>query len=303
MSALAPRTDNARGIGLMLASQGLFVVNDTLTKACAAELPTGEIIAVRGLFATLLLLPIVLSQGALRHLGSTYSRPLFVRNASEAFSVLLYLSALLRLPLANVISILQTAPLMLTGAAALWLGERVGWRRWLAASVGLAGILLIVKPGTAQFSWWYVVGFLGVVLAAVRDLATRSLPRTTPNLLVAFLTAVVVALAGCGLGLFELWQWPSDSSFGRLLAAAVFLVTGYNALIAALRMGEIAAVVPFRHAAVLFGLMLGYGAFGEAPDGWALAGSAIVVGAGLYTLFRERRHPEPAQAMERSSAV
>ncbi len=292
-TSLADR--NLRGMMLMIAAMGVFVLNDTFTKTVSEALPTGQIIATRGIIATLIMLPIVIATCGLRTVASSYSRPLLVRNLSEVVAVILFLSALFRLPIANVTAILQTLPLAMTAAAAIFLSERVGWRRWTAAGVGLLGILLIIRPGTDSFSWWYVPALVSVLFITARDLATRMIPPETPTVAVTFLTAAVVTVAGCLLGLTENWVWPDLGSFVRLATAAVLVLIGYAMLIEAWRGVEISAVAPFRYAVVLWAMLFGYLFLGEVPSAWTVAGSAIVVGAGLYTFHRERvRKPTAA---------
>ncbi len=287
-AALAQQRTNLRGIALVIAAMGAFVLNDTLTKATSAELPTGEIIAIRGLFASLILAPLVALTYGLRAVPRAYSLPILIRNVSEIASVILFLSALFRLPLANVTAIMQTLPLTLTAAAAILLKEHVGWRRWTAATVGLLGILLVVRPGTSDFSWWYVSAIICVVFVTARDIATRYIDGTTPSLVVTFITAFVVMLAGLALGMFETWTVPSVPAVARLGAAAVFVIVGYYALIECWRGTEISVVAPFRYSVVLWAIVFGYIFLGEVPSWWTVAGSAIVALAGLYTFHREQ---------------
>ena len=288
-STMSVADRNLRGMGLMVFAMGVFVLNDTFTKTVSAELPTGQIIALRGLIATAIMLPIVVYTCGLTTVLRSYSRPLLIRNVAEVAAVILFLSALFRLPIANVTAILQTLPLAMTAAAAIFLGERVGWRRWSAALVGLLGILLIVRPGTADFSWWYVPALVSVLFITARDLATRMIPPHTPTIAVTFLTAAVVTCAGGMLGAFETWIWPSTDALLRLTAAACLVLIGYATLIEAWRGVEISAVSPFRYAVVLWAMLFGYLFLGEVPSGWTVAGSAIVVAAGLYTFHRERQ--------------
>ena len=280
---------NLRGMILMIAAMGVFVLNDTFTKTVSAELPTGQIMALRGLIATAIMLALVFATCGIGAVLRSYSRPLMVRNASEIVAVVLFLNALFNLPIANVTAILQTLPLAMTAAAAVFLGEKVGWRRWSAALVGLLGVLLIVRPGTADFSWWYVPALISVLFITARDLATRMIPPETPTVAVTFLTALVVTLAGLALGLTETWLWPSTDAMLRLAAAACLVLIGYATLIEAWRGVEISAVSPFRYSVVIWAILFGYLFLGEIPSAWTLLGSAIVVGAGLYTFHRERQ--------------
>ncbi|MCB1509428.1 MAG: DMT family transporter [Hyphomicrobiaceae bacterium] len=279
---------NRTGMLLMALAMGAFSLNDTMTKATSAELPTGEILAIRGAFAVAMLAPIVIYRYGLRAIPRAYSRPLLIRNVAEIFGAWLFLSALFRLPLANVVSILQTLPLTMTAAAALLFREPVGWRRWTAASVGLLGVLLIVQPGSADFSWWYLAAIVSVVFITIRDVATKFIANTTPSLVITFVTAAVVMIAGILLGMTETWSVPSTGAVAKLAAAAVLVLVGYYTLIECWREAEISAVAPFRYTIVLWAMLLGYLVLGELPSLWTAIGSLIVVGAGLYTFHRER---------------
>jgi len=272
----------------MCLAMGAFSLNDVLTKTSSAELPTGELIALRGVFATLLMAPLIAFTYGFGSVVRAYSWPLFIRNVAEVISAFLFLSALFQLPIANVTAILQTLPLTLTAAAALLFKEPVGWRRWSAAAVGLLGVLLIVRPGSADFSWWYLSAIIAVVFITIRDVATKYITGVTPSLVVAFITAVVVMLAGFAYGTIETWVVPSTGAVLRLAVAAVLVLIGYYALIECWREAEISAIAPFRYTIVLWAIVMGYFFLGEVPSWWTLAGSAVVVGAGLYTFHRER---------------
>ena len=186
-------------------------------------------------------------------------------------------------------AILQLLPLTMTAAAAILLKEQVGWRRWTAACVGLLGVALIVQPGTDAFSWWYLAAFASLIVVTSRDISTRFIDKSVPTSIVTFLTAFCVTGAGLALGLFETWVWPSAHAFGLLFAAAVLVLFGYAMLIEAWRGGEVSATAPFRYSVVLWAMLFGYLFLGEIPSWWTVAGSTVVVSAGLYTLHRERQ--------------
>jgi drug/metabolite transporter (DMT)-like permease len=285
---LAQQRANLRGILLVVAAMGAFSLNDTLTKTTSAELPTGEILAIRGFFACLLLAPLVAMTAGFGSVARAYSPPIMIRNVSEVVAVILFLSALFRLPLANVTAILQTLPLTMTAAAALLLKEQVGWRRWTAATVGLLGILLVIRPGTDAFSWWYVAAIICVLFITARDIATRFIDSSTPSITITFITALVVMLAGLALGTTEDWIIPSAAAVIRLAFAAVLVIVGYYTLIECWRGTEISVVAPFRYTVVIWAMAFGYLFLGEIPSWWTVGGAVIVVLAGVYTLHRER---------------
>lgn len=288
--------DTIRSILLMVFAMGVFVLNDTLTKTVSAELPTGQIIAIRGAIASLILVPLMARSGGFALIPQSYSQPMLIRNASEIIAVILFLSALFRLPIANVTAILQLLPLAMTAAAALVLKEQVGWRRWSAAVVGLLGVALIIRPGTDAFSWWYVGALVSVLFITARDFATRFIAKSTPTLVVTFLTAFCVMCAGMLLGPTETWIWPSWAALARLTGAACLILVGYASLIEAWRGGEVSATAPFRYTVVVWAMIFGYLFLGEVPSWWTVAGSAIVVAAGLYTFHRERVRQNPIAA-------
>ncbi len=279
---------NLRAMALVVIGMGAFVINDTMMKATSAELPLGEIIALRGLMSCAVMAPIVIANYGLASIVRVYSRALFLRNLAEIGAVFFFLTALFQLPMANVSGVLQAVPLTITAAAALFLKEPVGWRRWTASAVGLIGVLLIIQPGTTGFSVYYFAALATVACAAVRDLSTRFIAKTAPSLSITFVTAIVVTLFGFVLGVIEDWKPPPVTALVRLAAASVLVLVGYYSLIEAMRTAEISAVAPFRYTVVLWAMLLGYLVFGEAPSMLTIAGSLIVISAGLYTLHRER---------------
>ncbi|UWQ20881.1 DMT family transporter [Jannaschia sp. W003] len=283
-------TDNLRGALFMMASMATFTLNDACLKWLAGALPTFQVVLLRGLLVCALIAALAHATGALRMpIPPADRRPVALRSALEVAAFLPFVVALTRVPLSTITAILQAAPLFITAAGALFLGEQVGWRRWTAIAVGLAGVLLIVRPGVEGFDAWALLPLLTVALITARDLVTRRITRGTPSLKVAIFTAAGVTALGAALSARETWA-PLDAGQGAVLAlAAVFILGGYLFSILAMRVGEIAAVTPFRYTAMVWGLLLGVVLFAERPDPVMLLGAAMVVGTGLYTLWREGR--------------
>lgn len=284
-------TENLRGVLIMCASMAAFTFNDACIKAATQSMPLMQAIAVRGGLAVAFLLAYAAARGGLRLPAGRNDRGLLVlRTLAEVGATLTFLAALVHLPLANLSAIMQALPLAIALAAAIVFGERLGWRRLTAIGVGFVGVLMIVRPGRESFDIWSVLGLLSVAFVVVRDLSTRRMSGGLSTVTVALGSAVAVAVMGLiGMVAGEGWL-PMDLREAILLtlaAAALFL--GYLFSVAAMRVGEVGAVAPFRYTALLWAILFGWIGFGTLPDAMTTAGAALVVASGLFTLWRERQ--------------
>jgi S-adenosylmethionine uptake transporter len=292
-----PFTDNTRGALLMSAAMAAFTVNDSFMKSLAGELPLFQAIFLRGIAATLCLAIWAWVTGAFRAsvAPADWTR-VAVRGVAEIGAAWFFILALFNLPLATVTAVLQALPLTVTLAAALFMGERVGWRRFTAIGVGFLGVLLIVRPGPGGFNAYALLALAAVACVTLRDLVTRRLTPAMPSLLVAAsVSGMVTGFAGLA-SIAETWApLPADTAL-RVVGAAGFVVLGYVFSVGSMRVGEIGAVAPFRYTALIWALILGLLVFGEWPDPLTLLGAGIVAATGLYTLYRERarRAPPPS---------
>ncbi|KRW93994.1 DMT family transporter [Paracoccus sp. PXZ] len=282
--------DNLRGSALMMLSMAAFTCNDALMKAVTQSLPLYESIAIRGGLVLLVMVLIARAQGGIRlKVPREDVWPLALRTVADVISTVLYLLALRQMALADISAIMQALPLAVTLAAALFFRERLGWRRLLAIGIGFLGVLLILRPGTGAFDLWSAVGLAAMLLIVLRDLATRTFSPGVSSSAIAFYAALAVMASGFVLGWSESWRVPTVAEFSLLAMAALFLTVGYITAVATMRVGEISVVAPFRYSSLVWAVVLGLAIFGEWPDLWTWAGSALVVGAGIYTILRERQ--------------
>jgi drug/metabolite transporter (DMT)-like permease len=299
MKALSP---SIQGIVAVVLSQLAFVLNDTFVKLAGAALPMGEIMFLRGIVATVLIGGLVAALRLHRELPLLLDPLVVLRTMGELGGTFFYLLALFNMPFANVIIVFQAVPLSAAAGAALFLGEAVGWRRWMAILVGFAGVLIVVRPGMTGFDVYGLLVLVSVLFVSVRDLATRAMPVRVPTVLVSFVTAIAVTTMGALMGLTEDWVRPSGTHLMQLSSAAILLSVGYFTVIAGMRIGDISVTAPFRYVAVVFAVTAGFFVWGDIPDAMMLVGSALIIGAGVYTFTRERR-PNGAVADERASAA
>jgi drug/metabolite transporter (DMT)-like permease len=291
------RSDNIRGILAMLTSMAVFVVHDTLMKIVASEhLPTGESIFLRGLFTTAIGIALIVAGGTHRSLPHALSPTVLWRAVADLGGTVTFLSALVHMPMADIFGVLQFVPLAVTAGAALFMGAKVGWRRWTATCIGLVGVLVIVRPGTSAFSPHVVLAVVSVLFSAARDLLSRSVPARVPPLVIVTTSSAIVTIASLGLGSIEVWQRPQPATLALLACASAALLAGQYWLVAAMRTGEIAVVAPFRYSIILWAVLAGYLVWHESPDAISWLGIAIVVAAGLYAFWREQRLAKAARA-------
>src|SRR5215471_7975405 len=290
---------NVRSIAAMVAATALFTCGDAAMKLVSANLPTGETICVRGFSSLAIVTVAAFWTGAIYRLKDALVRGMGWRSVGDVGSAVFFQAALARMPFADLMGILQITPLSLTAASALFLGERVGWRRWTAVAVGCAGAVLVIKPGSSAFNAWALLGLLSVLSGTVRDVATRRLDVALSPLLIMALSQLAVASAGLSCWAFETWQIPTSSELLALVFASVFSLTGHLCVISSLRSGEVAAVAPFRYAGIVWAILIGYAIWRQLPDGLSLAGILILVSAGLYTFYREQKLRRLARAHPR----
>jgi drug/metabolite transporter (DMT)-like permease len=312
MMHLSPES---RGSLAMVAAMALFVVNDALVKLATASLPVSQLLAVRGVFASLITFGIVIALGQGRALSAMRSPRVALRATLEGLVAFTFITALAKLPLANITAILQAASLIIVALAAIMGIDRIGWRRGLALVVGFIGVLLVVKPSAEGFNAFSVLALISAVLVAVRDLVTRNIAEAVPSGVVAFATTLAVMIAGLVIGagesLMGIQPWAPLTSHNMLflIAAAVAVALGNTCIIIAYRDGDVALVSGLRYSVLVFALIMGFVIFAEWPDVFALAGAGLIVGSGLYALHRQRvrrlaslgQHTSPANTSVRDA--
>lgn len=278
-----------RGIAAMVAAQLAFVINDTLNKLASEHLPMGEIMFLRGVFSTLLVGLLVLGLGLHRNLPLLWNHLVGVRIVGELGGTFFFLFALFHMPIANVMVIFQAVPLAVTAGAALFLHESVGWRRWAAIGAGFAGVIIVMRPGLEGFDVFGTIVLVSVLFIAFRDLATRALPPSISTLSLTLVTALAVTLMGLSMSVAEDWVIPPSQTLTQIAGASVLLTVGYATSILAMRNGDISVTACFRYVGVVFALAAGFFVWSDVPDAGMLAGTVIIIAAGLYTLYRERK--------------
>lgn len=279
---------NRRGILFMCAAMGCFVVNDSLVKYASQSMPSAQLIFIRGIMASLLVLLLVRSTGAMGRAREVSRGWVAVRAWVDAIGTFTYLIALFHLPIVNATAIMMTSPLIIAVLAAVFMRERVGASRWLAIVLGFVGVLLIIQPRAEGFNAYSLVCLFGTLLMSVRDLLTRRVPAGVPSTVITLATALAVTVLSGGVSLVAGWQPFGVFEFTLLAAASVFLAGGYYGIVVGMRHGEMSVVGPFRYSGLIWALLIGFAVWGDLPNLLAWLGIMLLTGSGLYVVYSER---------------
>jgi drug/metabolite transporter (DMT)-like permease len=276
-----------RGIALILASTVFLGTSDVTAKYLSATLPSIEIAWIRFLVFALIMSPAMLPGSPLFALHS--QRPFFqlMRGLALLGSSLFFISGLRYLPIAEASATGFVSPLFVTALSIVFLGERVGARRWIATAVGLAGVLIILRPGTGAF---HPAAFFPIVSAlawACTLIMTRMMSGREHALTTMTYSSIAGVAALCALVPF-VWVAPSwhDILFGIFIGLAS--TAGQWIVVLAFRYADASVLAPFSYTQLLWVSILGFVIFGEVPDIWTVTGAVFIVGSGLYTAHRER---------------
>ncbi|MEM1285434.1 MAG: DMT family transporter [Pseudomonadota bacterium] len=294
-------TDNLKAIALMAFSMVMFAVDDAAIKF-AGNLPggsvtPGEILIIKGVLGTLVYGTLMLREGTQPTFGLwrgiILDRVLAIRTVGDLLSALAIITGLTLLPLSTMSAVLQVQPLVVTMGAALFLKEAVGWRRWSAVLVGFIGVMIIIQPGGATFDSAIIWALLAVLGLAVRDLATRQVKaRFSTFSIVTFVAFLLIPLGISVHTIMDgtpLFVGISPAAWVVIIVGGFFGMGGYYAITVSMRIGELSAVAPYRYVRLVAALILAFFIFGEVPNLAMILGATLVIGAGLFTLYRERK--------------
>ncbi len=284
------RRENLRGAALMVAAMAGFAVEDMALKRATQEIPVGEALILFGLGGMLGFVMLAKRAGQRLWHPAILSRPLIIKAVMEVIGRLGYTLGIALTPLSNASAILQATPLVVVAGAAVLFHEKVGVRRWLAIGIGFLGVLIVLRPGLEGFvpaALWTVLGMFGF---AGRDLATRAAPKVLSNFqLGIYGFAALIPTGVVMLGVSGGATLPGPVATGAVMLACVVGVLAYWGLTAAMRIGEVSVVTPFRYTRLVFGVALGVLVFAERLDWPMVVGAGLILASGLYTLLHRPR--------------
>lgn len=281
-----PPTSHARGILLYLAGVALFAANDALGKWLVMDYSVAELMLIRSLGS------IVLIAGLMRATGATLRVPAgqgwlhvlrILLLAGDSFSFYFATSGL---PLADVMTFYMSAPLIITAASALLLREQVGLKRWAAILIGFGGVVIALQPTSAAFSPAALVALFGAACFALAMVINRRLRDCH------WVTLVAWQFIGCGLvGVVTspfAWVTPGPIDFALMALVGLVACGCFMLVTKALGLAPASLLAPFQYTAIVWATILGWIFFADRPTPPIILGNAIIIGSGLFVLYRER---------------
>lgn len=295
--SIAP-ANATRAIGLKVVSVFLFVVMAALIKAGSAEVPPGEAVFFRSLFAIPVIVIWLAARGVLTT-GLRTQNPMghAARGLIGSMAMGMSFAGLAILPLSEVKAIQYAMPIFVVLLAAVMLGERIRIVRITAVVMGMAGVLIILWPRLTAFTaggvdarlaFGALIVLTGSLFAAFAQIFIRKLVKTEETAAIVFyfsLTATGLSLLTAPFG----WVVPSAGAAAALIGAGIFGGVGQILLTSAYRYADASIVAPFEYASILFAVAIGFVWFDEVPTWQMMVGAAIVIAAGVLIIFRERQ--------------
>jgi drug/metabolite transporter (DMT)-like permease len=279
------------GITFMLGGYLMFTVIDTCAKwLIQSGLPSNEVVFIRYAGQLVLVSAIFFPTRGKELLITRRPWLEVARGLCLMGSTLANFTALLFLPLTVTASISFTTPLILCALSIPFLGETVGWRRWLAIAVGFVGVLIIVQPGTAAFHPAVGLSLVGAFFTALYFLLTRKLAGVDAVTTQQFYAALVATICLAPLAVGGGWTWPFDAAgwLAFVLIGAAALI-GHQFLTTAHRFAPASVLAPFGYFQIIFMTASSWLIFNQPPDVWIFVGAPIVIASGLYIWLRERQ--------------
>ena len=249
-----------------------------------------QIVFVRGIVATSILGLILFLSGDLNFKEIASNTKLQLRGLMEAITAIFFFIGLYNLPMADVYTLLNLAPILITLAGAIFLGEQVGWRRWSAVIMGFVGVMIVINPTKLEFGYYFIFPLISAFFIAYRDTYTRKIKKDFNIMHGAFLTSLAVTVV-FGFGMLFHTEFIKFNlvEFLIIILAAIFLIIGYFFSILTIRTTMMSSTSSFRYSTIIWGMLFGYFYFNEVPSLNMVVGATIIVLSGLFIIQREKK--------------
>jgi S-adenosylmethionine uptake transporter len=274
------------GALLMLGGDFLFALNDAMGKWLVASFSVGQVVLVRSVGAFFVLGPMIARQSLRKLLRPEQPILQLLRVVFATGDTMLFYAAVVYLPLADVMTFYMAGPIYVAAFSHLLLGEKVGWRRWVAILVGFGGVVIALRPSSASLSLASLFALVGSLSFALAIVLNRRLRATSDGTLVTWQT--VGALLGGAILSVSNWQTPTPLDWFAMLLLGVVSCCAHLMITRALKLAPASALAPLHYSLLLWAVIFGFIFFADVPDRQILLGSAVIVLAGLFIFHRQK---------------
>jgi drug/metabolite transporter (DMT)-like permease len=302
-------SSNVKGIGFLVLSMFIISLQNIAIKWIGGDYSVLEIVTIRSLVALPFTLLFFRLEGK-RGFPTTKQRKLeYIRGGLLFLSYTAFMMGLAALPLADIEAIRFSAPLMITFLSVVILGEKVGPRRWLALVVGFAGVLLVVRPGSANFNLGSVFILISVLFYALTVILTRRLQTTESSATMAYYSSLVYLVAALLLAplpaivgevsdphpsiafLVRAWNMPTLLDLVIMAGLGLVWAGWMYSMSRAYSLAQASVIAPFEYVSLPINIFWGFLIWHEIPTWMTLAGASLTLFSGMYVLYRERNNP------------
>lgn len=280
------------GILYMILCQFSFATNDAMVKFIYQNFDEifvlNQVIFIRGIFALFFIGVFLYFKNLLNFKMIFSSRELSIRGVLEAFAAICFFIGVATLPFGMVYILLSLAPIFMTAFGALFLNEKVRWKRWTAVLLGFIGIIIVINPKKLEFGYFFIFPLLSAIILSFRDMYTKNIKGNFHSLQIAFITCLVVTIFFGILSLYKFFNFSLEE-YSILFVASFFLSLGYIFSVATIKVALVSVTSTFRYSVIIWGILYGYFFFNEIPNLNTYAGAIIIVISGLIIISRQKQ--------------
>jgi len=286
-SGAAARNTLLAGVALMLLGDFVFALLDALAKWLATSFPIGQVVLVRSFASLVFLAPMLYRQGFPSMVRLEQPLIQALRVVAMCVDIFFFYLAVVRLPLADVMSFYMAGSIYVAALSHFMLGERVGWRRWAAILLGFAGVLIILQPSSGVFSAGSVYALVGSFGFAFAIIFSRMLRGTSDAVLVTWQTigsGIVAAVLSIGH-----WMPAAPVDYSLMVLLGFVSCVAHMLITRALKLAPASTLAPLHYTLLLWAVVFGWVFFGDVPGPRILIGAAVIVFAGLFIVYRQKK--------------
>ena len=264
----------------------MLPIMDGIAKYLSTDLPVLQITWARYFFTVFFTLPIMFFIFKKNLVWTTKPKLQFLRGLILLIANICFFYSISVISLAKALTLAFIAPLIVTAFSPFFLGEKVGYRRWLAVIIGFVGTLVVIRPGFVEINLASIAALITGIMYGFYLIITRKLSTSDNPLLTLLLTGVVGAII-ISLIMPIVWVQPSLTQWSLMAAVGIFACIGHFFLILSLKYADASKLAPFSYFEIITNIIIGYYFFGDFPDKWTFLGLFIIVSAGIYIFRRE----------------